>query len=83
MIPDTRETITSLPCWGRVVIGSLIVYQAIGAGSNPVVSTTVLADAIRSVGNGQKKTIGFAWRGLEKSGPFPIMRLIKLRTSLN
>ena len=45
--------VTSLPCWGRVVIGSLFVYQTIGAGSNPVASTTVLNVSARSIGNGQ------------------------------
>ena len=49
------KAVTSLPCWGRVVIGSLIVYQAIGAGSNPVASTTVLTGSARSIGNGQKR----------------------------
>ena len=47
------NNVTSLPCWGRVVIGSLIVYQTVGAGSNPVASTTVLTVSIRSIGNGQ------------------------------
>ncbi|MBP6152646.1 MAG: hypothetical protein KA413_04190, partial [Candidatus Methylopumilus sp.] len=59
-------------CWGRVVIGSLLVYQVIGAGSNPVASTTVLTVSARSIGNGQKSCSRYAWEGLERSGPFPI-----------
>ena len=64
--------VTSLPCWGRVVIGSLFVYQTSGAGSNPVVSTTVLVGAIRSIGNGQENCSSCAWESPEKSGLFPI-----------
>jgi hypothetical protein len=69
--------VTSLPCWGRVVIGSLLVYQTSGAGSNPVVSTTVLVDAIRSIGNDQCNCISFAWESLEKSGLFPILQAFR------
>ena len=57
---------------GRVVIGSLLVYQSIGAGSIPVASTTVLTVSARSIGNDQKSCIRYAWEGLERSGPFPI-----------
>ena len=64
--------VTSPSCWGRVVIGSLTDYQSVGAGSNPVASTTVLAVSARSIGNGQKSRSRYAWEGLEKSGPFPI-----------
>jgi hypothetical protein len=64
--------VTSLSCWGRVVIGSLTDYQSVGAGSNPVASTTVLTASVRSIGNGQKSCSRFAWEGLERSGPFPI-----------
>ena len=71
------KTVTSLSCLGRVVIGSLFVYQTSGAGSNPVASTTVLTFSARSIGNGQKSCISFAWEGLGKSGPFPIsLRLV-------
>ena len=66
------KTVTSLPCWGRVVIGSLVVYQTSGTGSNPVASTTVLTVLARPVGNGQKRWISFAREGLERSGPFLI-----------
>ena len=76
IFPKVKKAVTSLPCWGRVVIGSLVVYQTSGAGSNPVASTTALANAIRSIGNGQKSCISFAWKGLERSRPFPIFRLI-------
>ena len=72
-ISRVRKTVTSLSCWGRVVIGSLLVYQTIGAGSNPVTSTTVLTVSTRSIGNGQKSCSSFAWEGLERSGPFPIL----------
>ena len=65
------------PVLGRVVIGSLVVYQASGAGSNPVASTTVLTVSARSIGNGQKSCISFAWEGLERSGPFPILPAYK------
>ena len=57
---------------GGVVIGSLLVYQIVGAGSNPVASTTVLTVVARSIGNGQKSCGSFAWEGLERLGPFPI-----------
>ncbi len=67
-----RFAVTSLPCWGRVVNGSLIDYQSIGAGSNPVASTTALAQVIRSVGNGQEKIFSYASEGLEKSRPSPL-----------
>ena len=66
------KAVTSLPCWGRVVIGSLTDYQSVGAGSKPVVSTTVLVSAIRSIGSGQKNCSSFAWEGLEKSRLFLI-----------
>ena len=72
LISKTHSSVTSLPCWGRVVIGSLVVYQTTGAGSNPVTSTTVLTVSDRSIGNGQKIWICYAWEGLERSGPFPI-----------
>jgi hypothetical protein len=62
-------------CWGRVVIGSLFVYQTSGAGSNPVTSTTVLVSAIRSIGSDQKSCKSFAGESLEKSGLFPISNL--------
>jgi hypothetical protein len=71
-ISSVGNYVTSLPCWGRVVIGSLLVYQAVGAGSNPVASTTVLVSAIRSIGNGQENCNSCAWESLEKSGLFPI-----------
>ena len=71
-----HKAITSSSCWGRGVIGSTNVYQAAGAGSNPVVSTTVLVSAIRSIGNGLKNCNSCAWEGLEISGPFPILWLI-------
>ena len=64
------------PVLGRVVIGSLVVYQASGAGSIPFASTTVLTVLARSIGNGQKSYGRFAWEGLERSGPFPIFRHI-------
>ena len=64
------KALTSLSCWGRVVIGSLTDYQSVGAGSNPVASTTVLASAIRSIGNGQKSCISFAWEGPREIGAF-------------
>jgi hypothetical protein len=76
LIWGTQTSVTSLPCWGRVVIVSLIVYQAIGAGSNPVASTTVLTVSARSIGNGQESGFRYAWEGLEKSGPFPILMVI-------
>ena len=66
------KAVTSLPCWVRVVIGSLLVYQVIGAGSKPVASTTVLVSAIRSIGSGQKSCSSFAWGGLDKSRLFLI-----------
>ena len=72
LIFEVRKAVTSLACWGRVVIGSLLVYQVIGAGSNPVASTTVLTVLARSIGNGQKSCSRYAWEGLERSGPFPI-----------
>jgi len=64
--------VPSSTCWGCVVIGSLSVYQTSGAGSNPVVSTTDLAYAIRSIGSDQKSCNSFAWESLEKSGLFLI-----------
>jgi hypothetical protein len=73
LISKTQTSVTSLPCWGRVVIGSLLVYQSIGAGSIPVASTTVLTVSARSIGNDQKSCIRYAWEGLERSGPFPIL----------
>ena len=48
-------------------------YQTSGAGSNPVVSTTVLTVSARPIGNGQKIWISFAWEGLERSRPFLIL----------
>ena len=57
---------------GRVVIGSLIVYQTIGTGSNPAASTAALTEAIRSLGTDQCNCFSFAWEGSKKSGPFPI-----------
>ena len=71
-ISRVGKTVTSLSCWGRVVIGSLFVYQTSGAGSNPVASTTVLTVSARPIGNGQKIWISFAWEGLERSRPFLI-----------
>ena len=68
--------VTSLPCWGRVVIGSNRVYQTRSAGSNPVTSTTVITFLTRPIGNGQRSWIRYAWEGLEKSWPSPILRLI-------
>jgi len=62
--------VTSLSCWGRVVIGSLLVYQVIGAGSNLVASTTVLTVSARPIGNGQKSCISFAWEGPREIGAF-------------
>jgi len=62
------KALTSLPCWGRVVIGSLYVYQTVGAGSDPVASPTVLVSAIRSIGNGQKNCSSCAWRGPREIG---------------
>ena len=84
-ISPVGNCVTSLPCWGRVVIGSLLVYQSIGAGSNPAASTTVLTVSARSIGNGQKSCISFAWEGLERSGPFPILPAYKasLLSTLN
>ena len=70
---NSDSTLTSLPCWGRVVIGSLFVYQTSGAGSNPVVSTTVLTVLARPIGTGQKSCIRYAWEGLERSRPFQIL----------
>jgi hypothetical protein len=32
-----------------------------------------LTVSARSIGNGQKSCISFAWEGLERSGPFPIL----------
>lgn len=58
------------------MIGSLTEYQSVGAGSIPVASTTVLVSATRSIGNGQEICNGCAWESLEKSGLFPISRLI-------
>ena len=71
-ISRVGKTVTSLSCWGRVVIGSLVVYQTSGTGSNPVASTTVLTVLARPVGNGQKRWISFAREGLERSRPFLI-----------
>ena len=67
--------VTSLLCWGRVVIGSLLVYQSIGAGSNPVASTTDLTVSARSIGTDQESRFRYAWEGLEISGPFPILNV--------
>ena len=53
-IITSDNRLTSPPCWGRVVIGSLTDYQSVGAGSNPVASTTVLNVSARSIGNGQR-----------------------------
>ncbi len=53
----------------------MIVYQIIGAGSNPVASTTVLANAIQAIGSDQENYICFAGKSLEKSGLFPIANL--------
>ncbi len=53
---------------GRVVIGSLIVYQAIGAGSNPVVSTTVLGVSTRTIGVNLISCLSFAWGSLGRPG---------------
>ena len=71
-ILQVGDCVTSPPCWGRVVIGSNRVYQTRSTGSNPVASTTVLTVSARSIGNGQKRWISFAWEGLERSGPFLI-----------
>jgi hypothetical protein len=71
-ILQVGDCVTSLPCWGRVVIGSNRVYQTRSTGSNPVASTTVLTVSARSIGNGQKRWISFAWEGPERSGPFLI-----------
>ena len=66
--------LTSLPCWGRVVIGSLTDYQSVGAGSNPVASTTVLNVSARSIGSDQKSCLRYAGQSLEKSRLFPILK---------
>ena len=79
LISKTHSSVTSLPCWGRVVIGSLVVYQTTGAGSNPVASTTVLTVSARSIGNDQKNCSSYAWEGLERSGPFPILLELQIR----
>ena len=76
IIPPVYNCVTSLTCWGRVVIGSLVVYQTSGAGSNPVASTTVLTVAARSIGNDQKNCFRFAWEGPERSGLFPVSWLV-------
>ena len=70
IFPNFKKAVTSRTCWGRVVIGSLVVYQTSGAGSNPVASTTVLAYAIRSIGSDQENCNSFAGKSLEKSGLF-------------
>ena len=75
IFPNFKKAVTSRTCWGRVVIGSLVVYQTSGAGSNPVASTTVLTVSARSIGNDQKGCSSFAWEGLERSGPFPILMI--------
>lgn len=59
-ISQVRNCVTWLPCRGRVVIGSLLVYQVIGAGSDPVASTIVLIDSARSIGTDQCRWIKFA-----------------------
>jgi len=48
-----------------------LIYQVIGTGSNPVVSTTVLVSAIRSIGSDHGNRSSCAWKGLEKSRLFP------------
>ncbi len=73
-ISKVRKAVTSPSCWGRVVIGSLVVYQTSGAGSNPVASTTVLTDSARSIGNDRKSCLRYAGQGLEKSRLFPILK---------
>ena len=73
---NSQSSVTSLPWWGRVVIGSLFVYQTSGAGSNPVVSTTVLDDSTRPIGIGQCSCFVFAGKSLEESGLFLISNVI-------
>ncbi len=63
------------PVLGRVVIGSLTDYQSVGAGSNPVASTTVLGVSTRSIGIDQSSCLSFAWEGLGRPGLFPISSL--------
>ena len=59
------EDLHSNLCWGRVVTGSLIVYQTTGMGSSPVASTTVSTGATRSLGKDQLGYNSFAWESLE------------------